>query len=294
MNLMLKSNTYENKIVWITGGGSGLGKKMAEGFLRLGAQVFISGRRQEKLEATVAEFAEKGLPKCHSYPLDVRKAEDIEKLILFWEEQKQIPDVLVNNAAGNFIAPTETLSHKAFDVVIDIVLKGSTYCSLYIGKAWIKNKIKGAILNITTTYAASGSGFVVPSACAKAGVSNLTKSLGSEWGKYGIRVNAIAPGPIPTKGAWERLFPGDLAKKFDLRDSNPLGRFGEPEELANLATYLCSDYAGYTNGEIVTMDGGELPRNSGEFNFLEKLTQKDWLDIKNHVQAQKQAAAKKG
>lgn len=260
---------------------------MAEGFLQLGGKVIISGRTEEKLKKTQAAFAEKGLTNCEVAPLDVRDSKSVEAYVESWMKKGELPDVLVNNAAGNFIAPTETLSTKAFDVVIDIVLKGTTYCSLTLGKAWIATQKKGAILNITTTYAESGSGFVAPSACAKAGVTNLTKSLGSEWGKYGIRTNAIAPGPIPTKGAWERLFPGDLANKFDLRDSNPLGRFGEPEELVNLATYLCSDYAGYTNGEIINMDGGELPRNSGEFNFLEKLSREDWINIKAHVTKQR-------
>ncbi|MEP4599119.1 MAG: SDR family oxidoreductase, partial [Cyclobacteriaceae bacterium] len=185
-------------------------------------------------------------------------------------------DVLLNNAAGNFISPTERLSHRAFDTVVDIVLKGSYNFTLAVGKDWIEEKKAGNILSIVTTYAWTGSGYVVPSACAKAGVLAMTRSLGVEWAKYGIRANAIAPGPFPTKGAWDRLLPGGLKEKFDPANKVPVGRVGEHQELANLAAYLVSDYSAYVNGEVITIDGGEWLKGAGEFNQLDQVPDELW------------------
>jgi NAD(P)-dependent dehydrogenase (short-subunit alcohol dehydrogenase family) len=186
-------------------------------------------------------------------------------------------DVLLNNAAGNFIAPTERLSANAFDTIIDIVLKGTKNCTLALGKHWIAKKQESSVvLNIVTTYAWTGSAYVVPSATAKAGVLAMTRSLAVEWAKYGIRTNAIAPGPFPTKGAWDRLLPGDLAKEFDMTKKVPLRRVGDHQELANLAAYLVSDFSGYINGEVVTIDGGEWLQGAGEFNMLEKIKPEMW------------------
>jgi NAD(P)-dependent dehydrogenase (short-subunit alcohol dehydrogenase family) len=185
-------------------------------------------------------------------------------------------DVLVNNAAGNFVSPTERLSAKAFDVITDIVLKGSYNCTLAFGKHWIAQQQEATILNIVTTYAWTGSGYVVPSACAKAGVLALTRSLASEWAKYGIRSNAIAPGPFPTEGAMSRLFPPQLAEQLDPRKRIPLKRFGEHQELANLAAYLVSDYAGFVNGEVITIDGGEWLYGAGEFNHFDQIPKELW------------------
>jgi NAD(P)-dependent dehydrogenase (short-subunit alcohol dehydrogenase family) len=186
-------------------------------------------------------------------------------------------DVLLNNAAGNFISPTERLSANAFDTIIDIVLKGSKNCTLAFGKHWIAAKQTNCnVLNIVTTYAWTGSGYVVPSATAKAGVLAMTRSLAVEWAKYGIRMNAIAPGPFPTKGAWDRLLPGDLAEKFDMAKKVPLKRVGDHQELANLAAYLVSDFSGYINGEVITIDGGEWLQGAGQFNILEKIPQEMW------------------
>ncbi len=189
---------------------------------------------------------------------------------------------MLNNAAGNFISPTERLSHRAFDIIVDIVLKGTYYVTLATGKHWIAKKQAGTFLNIVTTYAWTGSGYVVPSACSKAGVLALTRSLAVEWAKYNIRSNAIAPGPFPTEGAWSRLLPGDLARQFDPAKRIPLKRVGEHQELANLAAYLLSDFSAYVNGEVVTIDGGEWLRNGGEFSHLEQIPEEVWDAIEKN------------
>jgi NAD(P)-dependent dehydrogenase (short-subunit alcohol dehydrogenase family) len=197
-------------------------------------------------------------------------------------------DVLLNNAAGNFISPTERLSANAFDTIIDIVLKGSKNCTLALGKHWIDQKqTNKTVLNIVTTYAWTGSAFVVPSATAKAGVLAMTRSLAVEWAKYGIRFNAIAPGPFPTKGAWDRLLPGELKQKFDLAKKVPLKRVGEHQELANLAAYLVSDFAHYLNGEVITIDGGEWLKGAGQFNLLEQVTPEMWDKLEQMIRSQK-------
>jgi len=207
---------------------------------------------------------------------DVR---DIEQVEAMWDKAKselgQIHAV-VNNAAGNFISPTERLSTNAFNTVLDIVLKGTSQVTLTAGKDWIAQKQDGIFLNIVTTYAWTGSGYVVPSAAAKAGVLAMTRSLAVEWAKYGIRSNAIAPGPFPTEGAWSRLLPGELVKKFDPAKKVPIGRVGEHQELANLAAYLVSDFSAYVNGEVITIDGGEWLKGAGEFNNLDQIPQEMW------------------
>jgi len=192
-------------------------------------------------------------------------------------------DALLNNAAGNFISPTERLSANAFSTVIDIVLKGTVNCSLVFGKNWIKKKQQANIINIVTTYAFTGSGYVVPSAVAKGGVVTLTKSLAVEWGKYGIRMNAIAPGPFPTQGAWDRLLPGDLAEQFSFIKRVPLKRVGDHQELSNLAAFLISDYASFINGEIITIDGGEWLQGAGQFNGLEAIPEEMWDSIEASI-----------
>ena len=197
-------------------------------------------------------------------------------------------DVLLNNAAGNFISPTERLSANAFDTIIDIVLKGTKNCTLAFGKHWIATKQRNTIvLNIVTTYAWTGSGYVVPSATAKAGVLAMTRSLAVEWAKYGMRFNAIAPGPFPTKGAWDRLMPGNLKDKFDISKKVPLQRVGEHQELANLAAYLVSDFSSYINGEVITIDGGEWLKGAGEFNMLEDIPKEMWDQLEMMIRAKK-------
>ncbi len=273
---MLKENSLNGKTIIVTGGGSGLGKSMSEYLLTLGANIVITSRREDLLKKVannmMKEFGGKVLP----ITCDVRNPDMVSKVIDESYSKFKKVDCLLNNAAGNFISPTERLSTRAFDAVIDIVLKGTINFSLFLGKKWIKQKESGNILNIVTTYAWTGSGYVVPSACAKAGVLSLTRSLAVEWAKYNIRSNAIAPGPFPTKGAWERLLPGDLKDKFDPSKKVPLKRVGEHHELANLAAYLVSDFSSYINGEVITIDGGEWLKGAGQFNNLEKVSDEMW------------------
>jgi NAD(P)-dependent dehydrogenase (short-subunit alcohol dehydrogenase family) len=249
---------------------------MGKYFLELGANLVITSRKKDVLDKTAEALMQETGGKVLAVSCDVRKYEEIDQLIKTTEaEFGQIHGVL-NNAAGNFISPTERLSHRAFDIVVDIVLKGTYYMTLAAGKNWIAKQQPGVFLNIVTTYSWTGSGYVVPSACGKAGVLALTRSLAVEWAKYNIRSNAIAPGPFPTEGAWSRLLPGDLVKKFDPAQRVPLKRVGEHQELANLAAYLMSDYSAYVNGEVITIDGGEWLKNGGEFSHLEMVPDAMW------------------
>ena len=276
MEGMLKENSFKGKTIIITGGGTGLGKSMAKYLCELGANIVITSRKLPVLTDTANELEKETGAKVLPVACDVRKYEEIESVLKQAEDNFGPVHGVVNNAAGNFISPTERLSHRAFDIVVDIVLKGTYYTTLAAGKNWIKNKQPGVFLNIVTTYAWTGSGYVVPSACAKAGVLALTRSLAVEWAKYKIRSNAIAPGPFPTEGAWSRLLPGDLVKKFDPAERVPLKRVGEHQELANLVAYLLSDYSAYVNGEVITIDGGEWLRNGGEFSHLEMIPTEMW------------------
>lgn len=276
MEGMLKPDSFKGKTIIITGGGTGLGKSMGKYLLELGANLVITSRKLDVLAKTAAELEQQTGGKVLPLACDIRKYEEIEKVISETENRFGPIHGVLNNAAGNFISPTERLSHRAFDIVVDIVLKGTYYVTLAAGKNWITKKQPGVFLNIVTTYAWTGSGYVVPSACGKAGVLALTRSLAVEWAKYKIRSNAIAPGPFPTEGAWSRLLPGDLVKKFDPAERVPLKRVGEHHELANLAAYLLSDYSAYVNGEVITIDGGEWLRNGGEFSHLETIPENMW------------------
>jgi len=274
---MLRDGALEGKNIIVSGGGSGLGKSMTRYFLQLGAKVVITSRNIEKLQKTADELMQETGGDVLALACDVRHYELVEKMLEDAVSKFGYINGLVNNAAGNFISPTERLSAHAFDTIIDIVLKGSKNATLALGKYWIKEQVKPTrILNIVTTYAWTGSAYVVPSATAKAGVLAMTRSLAVEWAKYGISSNAIAPGPFPTKGAWDRLLPGDLKEKFDPAKKIPLKRVGEHQELANLAAYLMSDYAAYINGEVITIDGGEWLYGAGEFNQLEQIPEAMW------------------
>ncbi|HET6181202.1 MAG TPA: SDR family oxidoreductase [Candidatus Sulfotelmatobacter sp.] len=274
---MFRTDLLKDKRILITGGGTGLGKGMAHRFLELGATLYICGRRQEVLQQTAAELAAQGT--VHALPCDVRNQDAVEKMIdTIWAAGPL--DVLVNNAAGNFLARTEELSPGAWNSVIGIVLMGTLNCTMACGRRWLAAKHPGTVLSISATYASVGSAYVVPSAVSKAGVEALTRSLAVEWGNRGIRMNAIAPGPIPTQGAFSRLMPHAGLEALAL-DRNPLHRFGTVEELANLAAFLVSDGSAYLNGEVIRMDGGEFLQGAGEFSNLGRiLKEEDWQAIK--------------
>ena len=276
---VFKPDLLKGKRILITGGGTGLGKAMGRRYMELGADLFICGRRGEVLaEAAKEHMAAVPGRRVETAVCDIRDPEAVEAMVAQAFAARPI-DVLVNNAAGNFLAKAEELSHRALDAVIGIVLHGAAYCTLACGKRWIAAKRPGVVLSIVTTYAWTGSGYVLPSAMAKAGVHAMTQSLAVEWGRHNIRTVAIAPGPFPTEGAWSRLAPRpDLAHELETR--NPLGRPGRHEELADLAAYLVSDGAGYITGECVTIDGGEWLKGAGQFSWAGKLTDEEWAAMR--------------
>lgn len=285
---MLRDDALKGKTIVVTGGGSGLGKAMSKYFLELGANVAITSRNLDKLKNTAEELEKETNGTCLPLQCDVRNYDEVEAILKDAVKKFGKVDVLLNNAAGNFISPTERLSANAFDTIIDIVLKGTKNCTLAFGKHWIDTKqTNTSVLNIVTTYAWTGSAYVVPSATAKAGVLAMTRSLAVEWAKYGMRFNAIAPGPFPTKGAWDRLLPGDLKDKFDMAKKVPLNRVGEHQELANLAAYLVSDFSAYVNGEVITIDGGEWLKGAGQFNLLEAIPEEMWDQLEAMIRAKK-------
>jgi NAD(P)-dependent dehydrogenase (short-subunit alcohol dehydrogenase family) len=267
-----------SRVIVITGGGTGLGRAMGERFLQLGAKVVIASRREELLKTAAAEMMAAYGGEVLPLACDVRDPEAVDRMIATaWDHFGGI-DGLVNNAAGNIASPTEKLSHRAVDSVLGIVLHGSFYCTLALGKRWLEAQRKGRVLSIVTTYAEGGSAYVVPSAAAKAGVLAMTRSLAVEWGPRGITCNAIAPGPFPTKGAWERLLP-DPSLLNEAIERIPLRRPGELIELTNLAAFLMSDAAQYINGDCITIDGGEKLKGAGQFAWMGSLTPAQWAAL---------------
>lgn len=283
---MLPEHTFKNKTILITGGGTGLGKSMADYLASLGANLVLTGRRSSVLEAAAEELTSKYATQVLPLSGDVRNIKEVESIVNHSIEHFGLLDGLINNAAGNFISPTERLSHRAFESIIGIVLQGTANYTLTLGKHWIDQGIKGVVLNIVVSYAWTGSGYTVPSVAAKAGVLAMTKSLAVEWGqKYGIRHVAIAPGPFPTKGAWDRLFPEKVQTIFNPENRNPLKRVGDHIELAQLAGYLLSDYAAYINGECITIDGGEWLQGAGMFNALGEIPEETWDELKKEIKS---------
>lgn len=285
---MLAEGSLKGRVVVVTGGGTGLGKSMSRYFAELGAHLVLCSRKQEVLDQAAKEIHSETGAEVLAHSCDIRSYDEVEALKVAALERFGSVDVLVNNAAGNFVSPTERLSPGAFDAIIDIVLKGSKNCTLCFGKDWIKKEQKSkVVLNIITTYAWTGSPFVVPSAMAKAGVLAMTRSLAVEWAKYGIRQNAIAPGPFPTEGAWNRLMPGNIPDRLNVVNQIPLRRAGVHQELSNLAAYLISDFSAYINGEVVTIDGGEWLQDAGQLAFLEQLSSSDWDDMAQMIKGLK-------
>lgn len=276
---MFQPDLLKGKRILVTGGGTGIGRSLTRRFMELGADLVICGRRAEVLKETADALAAAAGGRIDAVPCDIRDPEQVSAMLdRIWQDAPL--DGLVNNAAGNFIARTEELSPRAVDAVLGIVLHGSAYATLGCGRRWLAEGRPASVLSIVTTYAWTGSAFVVPSAMAKAGVLAMTRSLAVEWGGRGIRLNAIAPGPFPTEGAWERLVPKpELADTFVAK--NPLKRAGNHGELADLAAYLMADGSAYVNGECVTIDGGEWLQGAGQFNFLrDMMSDADWDALK--------------
>jgi len=279
---MFKKDLLKNKRILVTGGGTGLGKEMASHYAEHGAELYICGRRLNVLEETANQLKEKFNAKVHFETLDIRASKDVDDYIerIFAEGPL---DGLVNNAAGNFISPTKDLSHKGFDAIANIVFHGTFYITHSVGRRWIELGQKGSIISILTTWVWTGSPYVVPSAMSKSGLNAMTQSLAAEWGKYNIKVNAIAPGPFPTKGAWDRLNPG--GNDEGSMGSVPLGRVGEMVELQNLATFLMADGCDYLTGQTIGIDGAQYLTGGGTFSALDKLSDEDWEQMRAMIRS---------
>lgn len=273
--------------ILVTGGGTGLGRSMSEAFMSLGAHVIIWGRRGSVLDDTARELTESTGGVCEAMAVDIRNGGAIDEAMQSIFDKGPLTG-LVNNAAGNFISPTEDLSPNAFNAIASIVAHGTFNTTVAAGKRWIEGGHRGSILSIVTTWVWTGGPFTVPSAMSKAGVAVMTQSLAQEWGPKGIRANAIAPGPFPTKGAWERLMPEPLAKKTGVgtgASTIPMRRFGEHSELANLAVFLMAPGCDYLTGAVIPIDGGQWLASGGNFNTLSNLDRSDWDMIKGAIQS---------
>jgi len=277
---MFKDDLLKGKKILVTGGGTGLGREMATHFAMHGAELYICGRRQNVLEETANIISSKYDSKVHFDTLDIRDSKDVDDFVQSIFEKGPL-DGLVNNAAGNFISPTKDLSPKGFDAISNIVFHGTFYMTHSVGKRWIESSKKGSIINILTTWVWTGSPYVVPSAMSKSGINTMTKSLAAEWGKHGIKINGIAPGPFPTKGAWERLNPDNNDES--MMDTVPLGRVGEMTELQNLATFLMADGCDYLTGQTIGIDGAQYLTGGGTFSQLDKLTDDDWEKMRQLI-----------
>ncbi len=277
---VLRADALAGRRILITGGGTGLGRAMGERFLALGARLMICGRRGDVLDQAAQEMGANAAHPVETFRVDLRDPEAVEALFEAAFADGDGPDTLINNAAANFVARSETLSHRALDAIIDTSLKGALYCTSAFGKRRLAAKAPGTVLSIITSYAWHGSPYVVPSAIAKAGVLTMTRSLAQEWGPHGIRFVALSPGAFPTKGAWERLVPRpELARRHET--GNLTGRPGDPAELAELASFLISDAAAYIHGECVTIDGGRWLKGVGTFGHLDALGDEEWAAMRS-------------
>ncbi|TRZ03083.1 hypothetical protein DNTS_029883 [Danionella cerebrum] len=283
---MLLPGTFNNKVAFITGGGTGLGKAMTTTLSALGAECVIASRSLDVLQKTAEEITQQTGNKVHAVQCNIRDPASVEAAVTQTVNEVGLPDVVINNAAGNFISPSEKLSPNAWRTITDIVLNGTAYVTLDIGKRLIKAEKGAAFLAITTIYAESGTGFVVPSAAAKSGVEKLCTSLAAEWSRYGMRFNVIQPGPVKTKGAFSRLDPTGKFEETYL-ERIAVGRLGTPGEIANLAAYLCSDYASWVSGAIIRMDGGEYVNMAGEFNSLKHVSKEEWDKLEAMIRSTK-------
>lgn len=283
MASMFRDGLLKGKRILVTGGGTGLGKEMAEDYLRLGAQVYICGRRKNVLDDTAKELMDRHGGSVKTHAVDIRVAAAVDDMIgAIWADGGPLTG-LVNNAAGNFISPTKDLSPKGFDAIAGIVFHGSFYVTHACGRRWIEDKAKGSVISILTTWVWNGSPFTVPSAMSKAGLNIMTKSLAAEWGPYGIRLNAIAPGPFPTKGAWERLSPGQSTDGNGSREGIPMGRVGQMDELKNLASFLMADGCDYLTGQTIAIDGAMHLASGGNFSRLSKLSEDEWDGMREMI-----------
>jgi len=281
---MFKEGLLKGKRILVTGGGTGLGKEMATHYASLGADIVICGRRLNVLEETADEIKSNHNVDVLAQSLDIRSPQDVDDFIDQIFTTKPL-DGLVNNAAGNFISPTKMLSPRGFDAIANIVFHGTFYVTHSVGRRWIEAGLKGNIISILATWVWTGSPYVVPSAMSKSAINAMTKSLAVEWGPYSIRVNAIAPGPFPTEGAWARLSPkGDLDNDSSY-SAIPLGRVGEMSELQNLASFLMADGCDYLTGQTIAIDGAQYITGGGTFSGLSKLKDSDWEEIKSMIKS---------
>lgn len=284
---MFNTDLLQGKRILVTGGGTGLGRKMSEHFLAHGATVYICSRRGGVLEKAAGEMMREFGGQVHTRALDIRSAAEVDDYVgeIFAQEPL---DGLVNNAAGNFISRTEDLSPRGFDAITNIVLHGTFYVTHAVGKRWIEAGCKGSVLSILATWVWTGSPFVVPSSMAKTGIHAMTKSLAVEWGPHKIRLNAVAPGPFPTEGAWQRLQPGSDTGEASERMSGQgmgLSRIGDMIELQNLATFLMSAGCDFLTGQTIALDGAQYLTGGGTFSSLGKMTDGDWRQVKETIQS---------
>jgi NAD(P)-dependent dehydrogenase (short-subunit alcohol dehydrogenase family) len=283
-NLMFREGLLKGKRILVTGGGTGLGEVMSEAYAQLGATVYICGRRASVLEETAKKLSDKTRSAVKPIACDIRVSEAVDDMVgQIWADGGALTG-LVNNAAGNFISRTKDLSARGFNAIADIVFRGSFYVTLACGKRWIDEKKKASVISILTTWIWNGGPFTVPSAMSKAGLNIMTKSLATEWGPSGIRLNAIAPGPFPTKGAWERLNPSAMSgSRGEASDRIPMGRNGEMFELANLAVFLMADGCEYLTGQTIAIDGASHLGGTGNFAALSRLGDEQWEAIRNQI-----------